>query len=472
MMSLPKILSAVLIALTVSSCATNRVSEPELPLELPARYSGVEDGPASLDAWWTSFNDEGLNALIDQALSGNFGLRQAAARLEQAEAVARQAGADRLPSVSSEASARRGRTSANTPAGVQITDTVNRFGLDLAATYELDLWGRVAASTRAAARDADASRLDLETATMTLVAQVADLWYALGAISRQLELLDEQIVKSSRQLELVELRFNTGQSDALAVWQQRGQLAALEALRPNLTATRATVRHQLAVLLGRNPQALHDERGGAAAKLPPMPTAGVPADLINNRPDVRAAITRLQASDERVAAAVANRFPALRLSASVGYSASEVSDLFDNWIWNIAGNLLTPIIDGGRRRAEVERARAALDELMGRYAETLLNAIREVEDALAEERAQSELIERQQEQLSIANSTYEQALSRYKKGVGDYLAVLRAFDERQRLERALVDAQRALVSRRIRLHRALGGDFSGALADAEDSFSN
>ncbi len=447
-------------ALPLSSCVTSRVSEPELPIELSENYSVTSQDSNMPARWWKSFGDEELNALIEEALSGNLGLRQAAARLEQAEALARQAGAERIPAVSAEASARRGRVAANTPAGVQITDTVNRFGLDLAATYELDLWGRVAASTRAAARDADASRLDLETAAMTLVAQVADLWYALGALSAQIELLDEQIEKSSKQLELVELRFNTGHSDALAVWQQRGQLAALEALRPNLTSSRATVRHQLGVLLGRSPQAFRNQQGTAPPELPPLPETGIPSDLVNNRPDVRAAVERLRASDERVAAAVANRFPALRLSASAGYSADEMSALFDNWIWNIAGNLLTPIIDGGRRRAEVDRARAALDELVGRYAETLLNAVREVEDALVEESGQLDLIESQQGQLAIAGSTYDQALSRYTKGVGDYLAVLRAFEERQRIERALVDTRRGLVSRRIGLHRALGGDFS------------
>ncbi len=437
------------------------------PAVIPEAYEMRVEGRASTNYWWTSFGDTGLNAIIEEALAGNPGLKQAAARLEQAEALARKAGAARIPQVNAGGSAARGRATAFDMRGNKVSRTSNRFGLNLAASYEIDLWGRVGAIERAAAIDAQASMDDLETAAMTLVARVVETWYYLASLNEQLELLEAQIGSNEKVVHLIELRFKTGQATALDVWQQRGQLAALQTFQPGIESMLVTKRHQLAVLLGRNPQNVADLKPASIPDLPPKPEMGVPADLLENRPDVRSAIERVRAADERVAAAIADRLPSLRLTASAGYSASDAADLLDDWLWNVAGNLLAPIIDGGRRRAEADRAQAVVAERLSRCGEVLLNAMREVEDALVEEQQQVELIRRKTRQYEIAEQTLKQAGSRYRRGLSDYLSVLTALESKQATARALVDARRKLVSFRIQLHRALGGNFPGLDERAE-----
>ena len=439
------------------SCAHSPSTQSEAPVVIPESYAAAVGNGAYPDRWWTSFKDERLNDLVSEALDGNFGLRQVQHRLEQAHAVARKAGAEQVPQVNVGASATRSRSRVTDATGTKTIQVANQFGLDLAASYEIDLWGRVSATKRAAALDAQTARDNLDTAAMTLVAQIAEGWYQLVSLEERLALLRGQIESSEDQVRLLELRFDTGHSTALDVWQQREQLAALRTLSPRLEAAQATTRHQLAVLLGRPPQMTQDFVLSGWPALPQMPDTGVPADLLQKRPDVRAALKAVHAADERVAAALADRLPALRLTASTGYSAAEASDLFDDWLWNIAGNLLGPVLDGGRRRAEAERSRAAARESLARCGEVLLNAMREVEDALVNESKQSEILERQTEQHEISRQTLQQARSRYQRGLSDYLPVLTALAREQSVARALAETRRERFSYRIQLHRSLGG---------------
>lgn len=462
---------ASLLAALLCSCAHIEAERRDAPIEIPESFSASGDDTLA-SRWWEGFGDRRLDRLIEELLAGNPGLAQAAARLRQAQALARQAGAADTPAMSIEANASRARNVIRQAPAETFVSTGNQFGLGLAASYELDLWGRIGANERAALRDAQASRYDLESATTTLIAQVVNLWYSLGSLESQKRLIAEQIESSARQLELIELRFERGQTDALSVLQQRGQLAALESLLPQTESAIATSRSQLAVLLGRPPLQGDDLAGGDVPELPPLPDPGLPASLIQNRPDLKARLARIQAADERVAAAIANRFPALRISASAGYSAAETAELFDDWIWNLAGNLIAPLIDGGSRRAESERSAAVVGERIGAYTETLLLAIKEVEDALIRERKQSELIESRSRELSIARQTFQQALSRYRKGLSDYLAVLQANQSMQSLERSLIETRRQALEYRVQLCRALGGDYQESLKTIMQSTEN
>lgn len=225
--------------------------------------------------------------------------------------------------------------------------------------------------------------------------------------------------------------------------------------------TVATSRHQLAVLLGRLPQSSHDLTPAGLPPLPALPETGLPADLLEKRPDVRAALNAVRAENERAAAALADRLPALRLTASAGYSAPDAAVLFDDWLWNIAGNLLAPIVDGGRRRAEKERSRAVVRERLAGSGEVLLNAMREVEDALINESKQGELIARQAEQHAVSRQTLRHARFRYERGLSDYLPVLVALGREQCTARDLVTPRREHLSYRIQLYRALATSSCG-----------
>ena len=443
----------------LSSCAHIPTERNDPPVTIPATYRSAVAGNAYPERWWTTFSDPDLDRLVREALGGNLGVRQAWHRLEQAQAIAHRAGADRIPTLNIEGAASRARVRGTNAEGGTVLETGNQFGLSLAASYELDLWGRVGATKLAAALDAEAAHDDLETAAMTLAAQIVDAWYGLAALEERLALLRNQIESSTDHVRLLELRFDTGHATAVDVLQQREQLAGLRTLEPRLEAALATGRHQLAVLLGRPPQSTDDLDPADLAAVPALPATGVPADLLRRRPDVRAAVTAVRAENERAAAALADRLPALRLTASASYSAPDAADLFDDWLWNIAGNLLAPVLDGGRRQAEVERSRAVAREHLARCGEVLLNAMREVEDALVNESKQSELIARQAEQHDVARQALKQARFRYERGLSDYLPVLTVLGREQSLARDLVTARRDYLSYRIQLYRALGGNW-------------
>ncbi len=442
-----------------SSCAHLPEAQRDIPVVIPEGYAFETEGDAYPDRWWTVFEDEQLEKLVTEALGGNFGLKQARYRLEQANAIALKAGAEQIPDVSIGGNAARLRSLQVDPTGAKSVRSTDHFGLNLAASYEIDLWGRIGATKRAAVLDAQTAHDILDTAAMTLVAQTTDTWYQIAAFQERLSLLKSQVKSNEDQLRLQELRFNNGQTTALDVLRQREQLAALRTLLPRLEAILQTMRHQLAVLLGRAPQITEDLVPSLWPALPPLPDVGVPAGLLQKRPDVRAALRAVRAADERVAAAIAARLPALRLTASADYSASDAGDLFNDWFWNIAGSILAPVLDGGRLRAEVKRSHAAASEQLARCGEVILNAMREVESALVNESRQAETIARQVEQQKAASQALQHVRARYSRGLSDYLPVLIAMEREQSVTRALVETRRELLSYRIQLYRSLGGEW-------------
>ncbi|MDP8235869.1 MAG: TolC family protein, partial [Candidatus Erginobacter occultus] len=236
-------------------------------------------------------------------------------------------------------------------------------------------------------------------------------------------------------------------------------VAATESLIPVLESELETVRHELAVLLGRPPRA---DLGLSADALPdrnPLPGLGLPSELIGKRPDIRAAFSRLESADWGVSAARANRLPAITLAGSAGYRSGDFSDLFNNWFAAFAGGLLAPLIDGGSRSAEVDRSRAAAEEQLAAYRETVLQALREVENALVREEKQADYIAGLRRQLTAAENALGQARLRFRKGEIEYLDVLSSLNSTQSLERELLIAERDILRYRVALYRALAGSW-------------
>jgi len=434
------------------------------PVAVPAAFSAA--GAAGAERWWEDFHDPALSRLVTTALGDNLDIRRAWARLRQAALVARQAGAPLWPEITAEGSGSRTRSVVEGPMGKDMVVRMNSFKMDLAAAYELDLWGRVLSQKRAAGLDARASREDLEAAAITVAATVGELWYSLVEQRAQRALLAEQIKVNQTLLGLVELRFAQGAASALDVYQQRQHVAATRGQVPGVESRLQVLRHQLAVLLGRPPGADVAPARAELPRLPPLPATGLPADLLQRRPDVRAALLRLVATDHRVAAAVADRLPSVRLTGLAGFSSDETSTLLDRPTWTIAGGLLGPVFDAGRRAAEVSRVKAQADELLAAYGQTILTAFREVEDALVQERRQREFLASVERQVKLATATLREARQRYIKGLSDYLPVLNAVEALHRVQRTRVAARRQLISFRIRLYRALGGSWPKQLKPA------
>jgi len=432
------------------------------PLKPPERYSeaaaeleAAQPGP---DRWWEAFGNKELTRAVGQALSGNFDIRGAWARVKAAEATARIVGTALEPQVNLQLGSTKSRVAVNTPAGTT-TARVNQRSFVPAAAYEVDLWGRLRSAEAAAQLDAAASRGDLDTIAMTLAASVSDVYFRIVEQRAALELNRRQLQVNETFLELVKLRFGQGQASALDVYQQRQQVAASRSQLPLVESALKVFEHQLAELLGL---AAGSALPCSLAALPEPPAAtptGIPSDLLKRRPDVRAAELRAAAADYRVAEAIADSYPRFSLSASLPFQASQVASLFDEFVWTIGASLTAPLYDGGLREAEVDRTQAVVEERLAAYGAALLNALREVQDALVEERQHQAYLREVREQLKLGNETLREARNRYIHGLSDYLPVLTALRDVQRLELLELNERRQLLSLRIQLYRALGGSW-------------
>lgn len=449
-------LASLLACLSVTGCAVVPSHKP-VPVEPPGRFSQQGGERPVPDRWWRDLSDPNLDGLIEQALSGNFSLRAAWARLRQANAVARREGASRLPTLDAQ-----GRVSHQDS---DSTSRVTSREVGFSASYEIDLWGRVDATAEAAILDADASAADLRAAAITLSAEVANTWYQIVEQQAQLALIGNQVDTNRQLLHLVEARFRIGQAGASDIYRQRQLLAQTEGELTQAQTRFSTLKHQLAILLGRPPGALLLPETTALPALGPLPATGVPADLLQRRPDLQAALLRLRAADARAAAAVAARYPRLDLTASLVTPGAN-GGIFAGWLGTIAAQMSAPLFDGGQRSAEAERAGFAAEESLNNYGQTLLGALGEVEDALIAEIGQKRYLASLEAQLRQSEAVLRQERQRYFQGDTDYLSVLDALRSRQALERQQVTAQRQLISDRITLARALAGGWSISPPDA------
>lgn len=436
---------------------------PDPQGDLPARFS-LYQGPADPGRpWWQSFGDPELDRLVRSALTDNFSVREAWARLNQVEAAARQAGAVRLPVLSAGAEALSGRRKSEAMAsGVAFED----YSLGLAASYELDFWGRLRALHTAAQLQVSAARQDLHTAATTVAAEVVNRWLGIVGQRMQRRLLNEQVNANRILLELVELRFQQGMASVVDVYQQRQVLESVQAEIPLVKEAERLLHHELALLLGRPAAVVRDLDSERLPEIASLPATGLPADLLAARPDVISAGLRLQAADWQVAAARANRLPALRLNAQGSYGDGGLEVLFDNWVLTLAANLTMPLFDGGQRAAEVVRLQAVADEDLLGYRAAVLGAVKEVEDALVAETHQLEHLHALQRVTGTARLALEEAKARYRSGITDYLPVLTQVLTVQNLERGLIHRQASLLGARVRLFRALGGTWPEELLPA------
>jgi len=474
--------------LALASCKGHR---RDADIRLPDSFTSTGENPMP-DKWWQEFGDPVLNEIVEQAMSGNLDVKSAWTRLDQARASMKASRAALFPSLSLGF-----KVSDTEYYGEEETpDTTSLFGgggggglptggasslasiqegtfytPSATASYEVDLWGRYLSSKRAADANMEASEHDLFSMAMTMSAEVSRAWYTLVEKRRRMEILEEQEQVNENYLKLIEFRYNRGLVSAADVLQQRQQLSATQGEMSLVRMQIETFEHQLNLLLGREPTATVND-GGTLAQLPPLPETGVPAELLLRRPDVKSAQKRLEAADHRVAVAIADMFPTLSITLSAQDTEEEFESLFDNWIRNIAINLVAPIFDAGRRKAEVERTKAASHEALYNFEKTVLTAAREVEDALTKERHQREYMERLSDQLVSARDALELSRQRYLNGSADYLRVLVNLQSVQSLEKRELEAERTLISYRIDLYRALGGGFELHREEPEEETIN
>lgn len=458
-----RILRLVPFLLFATACSVD-VKPFDVPVALPERFSASGEAMTP-DRWWLSFNDSQLNQLIDTALIQNQDLRATFKRLEQAQAIAQKVGAELIPALNGNSGIDRAILD-QPNAGQNITDI---FTIGLAASYELDLWGRIRANTRAAELDSQAVALDIHTAAIALSAQIASTWYQLIEQNRQLDLLNRQLVTNQQYVDLVMARFKGGQGTAADVFQQKQLLEAVNGDKYLVLAAIDVLKNQLAVLTGTAPGLFKVPTVTSFPPLAGLPSTGLTADLIQRRPDIQQQYLSIQAADLRVAAAIADRFPKVSLSTSINTSAPDLQDFFNNWLATLAGNLVVPIIDGGRRVAEVDRNKAVTAENLDLYGQKILNALQEVDNALAQEYQQHKRVDSLQKQLRYSSDANSQIRMRYGYGGIDFLRILTSLINLQSLERSMIRAERELIEYRINLYRSLAGGWELKKPETERS---
>jgi outer membrane protein, multidrug efflux system len=424
---------------------------------LPTEFSTPSQRWEPERRWWEAFSDPQLNDLIEEALGHNFSLQQSWARLRQARALAARSGAALYPELELDAGASSERRHTDT------TETVESYSMGLTGSYEIDLWGRIRSERQAARLSVAASREDLNTAAITLSANIVTRWIGIISQRMQKQLLVQQLNANQTLLELVELRFRKSLASAVDVFQQRQLVEKSRAQLPLVEQSERRLLNELSLLLGRTPFRLPQIQARSFEIPTDPPAAGIPTQLLANRPDIQAAAKRLEAADWNVAAARADRLPQISLSVDAAYQADKLSLLVDNWITRLAANMTAPLFDGRRRASEVRRLQAVVVENLAVYRQTVLAAMREVEDALVDEAKLREHLSGLQAQLEAARNALNQARRRYRNGLSDYLPVLTQLLTVQELERTQIQRRADLLTARVDLYRSLGGTWTDAL---------
>ena len=442
-------LAGAWLLLELSGCATRRVDhEFPMPTPLPFSASGETDVP---ERWWLAFGDPDLNLQVERALGGNFDLATALQRLRAARALTRREASDLLPDLD-------GFLGADITFGPGPEQERLTWGLD--ASYQVDLWGQIQSRVEAERFRAEATRADYHAVALSLAAEVARTWFSLIEAHAQLELLDAQVETNQNGLKAQELRFGIGdEGGAPDVLRQRQLVQSTLEQVVVVQARVEVLEHQLAVLTGQLPQSASYDSGAELPGLPPTPHTGLPSELLMRRPDVRGDYLALVAADHDLASAISDQYPRLNLTGSLINSAESGETLFRDWFLSIGGQLIGPLLDGGQRRAEVDRTSAVVCQRFNEYGQTMLIALREVEDNLALERLQIQRIERLHAQVQLAEQATEQLFQRYVIGTADYLDFLSATQSQQRLQREILSARLDLILIRIGLYLALAGDF-------------
>lgn len=449
-------LLCVVATILLSGCSVHSIDPSPLPLhtEAASSYSNQQT-PADADLasrWFDSFNDPGLSALITQGLANNLEIRAALARLDQADALARQTIGRLSPDVNLNAttsgrweSGARGRTSSE--AG-------------LALSWEIDAFNRLQSAASADQLLRSASAHDVETARLTLTASLATTYYRAIAQHAVLTLLQQQEQADQELLNLIELRWQKGVGTRIEFLQQQGQLVQTQSLIPPAQAALRTEELRMDVLLGKAPdqeeRTTADDRLVTLGNLPPL---GIPSDLLLHRPDLRAQRDRLVAADAAIGEAMAARLPRITLTGGLFLVDSANTS---GPVGSLLAGLMQPLLDWGRRKAEVEKNQALYEERLTTFTLTYLEAIEEVENILYREHRQREYLQLLDARRHILSQNLTLAQEQFGQGVNDYLPVLDALRNLHQVERDLVLQRLHLVLLRIQLFRALGSPVATA----------
>ena len=418
------------------------------------------------ERWWTLFGDADLDALQDTLARNSPDLAAALARYQQARALSDQARAGLFPALVLNSNVQRDRQSELRPLRVLGPSSPDQYGSVTVGTeldYEFDLWGRIRNQVAASDANTQAAQGDLESARLSLQAQLADSYIALRGLDRTVALLRDAVTAFERALDLTTTRHEGGVSSGLDVARAQTQLDATRSQVVQVSGQRALQEHAIAALVGASPSTFTIAAREVRITLPNVPP-GVPSVLLQRRPDIAAAERRIVSANASVGVARAAFFPAITLTALGGYQSSDIGNFISapNAFWAIGPSLFLVVFDSGRRQAEVDRTRAVLDEVGARYRGVVLGAFQQVEDNLALIARYREAAGFERSALAAAQKSLDFATLRYREGAVNYLEVTTAQTATLQSERNTADLDTLQRRASVQLIRALGGGWSGA----------
>ncbi len=448
------ILAAAFAGMFLAGCqpAYDHAAPADPAADLPAAFRADDRGGAQVSGpFWRAFGDPVLDRLEEIAMGANPSLAAARARMAEAAARAGAARAALFPFLN--VSGRIGRDRQVSTFG---TSTGTSMNLSLAAGYEIDLWKRLSSQTAAGSLGRAAASADLDAARISVAAQVADLYFLIMEKNAQLALNRETIASYEDSLDRVEQRYQAGLVPALDVYQAKQNLLAARAARPLIENALESATNALAVLSGSFPEDFLLRTTASLPEVEKMFRAGLPAGVVRSRPDVRAAWLRLLAADRATAAAVAARFPSFNLLADLGRSRLDFGSVVSGTVYSLAAQMLAPVFDAGRRRAEAAAKKQAALAALAAWHGVILTAFREVDDSLSLIAATGRRLELLQQREETAAETLKLAEDRYYQGLSDYLPVLSAQQQYFAIKSELLAARRQMISANISLARAAG----------------
>jgi NodT family efflux transporter outer membrane factor (OMF) lipoprotein len=458
---------ASFLAFAISGCAIGpNYSKPST--QVPEQWKEAGDwvvaqpkDAAPKGKWWEAFNDPVLNGLEEQVEVSNQTLAAAEARYRQARAAVQSARSQLFPIFSGSGGGTRNRagTSQVDSAGLVIGGgSRTNYTVSVDARWEIDVWGRIRRLIEAARAGEQASAADLEAAKLSIQAEVATNYFQLRVTDVTRDLLDDTVKAFQSSYDVTQNRYRAGVAGRVDVVQAEAQLLSTQAQVIDLRSTRATLEHAIATLVGKAPANFSLAQAKLDARIPEVPPT-VPSTLLERRPDIAAAERRVAAANAQIGVAEAAYFPALSLTGTLGYSSSALAHLFSapNRFWSVGAALAGTILDFGGRSAAVTTARAAYDENVANYRETVLTAFQDVEDNLAAVHWLAEETKVEQEAVRAARESTTLTVNQYKAGTVSFLNVVQVQATQLSEERTQVTLLGRRLAATVALIRAMGG---------------
>jgi multidrug efflux system outer membrane protein len=469
--------AGLFMALLVGACTVGpnyQQPQPPMPAEWSsAAESGIGNGPFEIVRWWDLFGDPRLQNLVARSVSANKDLKMAEARVREARAKWRAAGAAAWPAVDASGSYTRVRQSENVPSSSGQEWDLFQTGFD--AGWEIDLFGGVRRSVEAAKAEIEASEENRRDVLVTLVAEVATNYLALRGSQRRLAIAHENIRNQKDTVDLTQGRFEAGLGNKLAVVQSQALLAGTEAKVPIIEASVRQAIHRLGVLLGVEPQALL-EALLPPAEIPPEPPevpVGLPSDLLRRRPDIRGAERQLAAATANIGVATADLFPRFSLTALFGLQSTAASDLFlgQSRFWTFGPTVRWPVFDAGKVRAAIQVQTARQEEALAFYEKTVLKSLEEVESAMVVYTNSRKARDALARAVETTRQSADIALELYRKGLVDFLNVLQSQLALYQVQDQFVQSRQDVSTSLVALFKALGGGWETGPQGAGSSSS-